>query len=92
MDLLFALLAFAFAYLAYFNFIIIKRVRAGALAAVSQHLLVQSVIALVAYSAGTCLFVIAAIASSMAVFAVGIFAVLVAAVSSLVFRVVRPRQ
>lgn len=92
MVLIAALFAVGTAYLAYFNFIIVRRVHAGEVTAVSRHLLVKSVIALCAYSAATCLFAISAAVSSMAVLTDGVLVALVAGVTSLVFSVIRPRR
>ena len=92
MDLVAAFFAVGTALLAYFNFVIDRRVRAIGVTASLRHLLAKSVIATGAYCAATGVFVVSAAASSMVVLFGGVFAVLVAGASSMVFTIIRPRH
>ena len=93
MDLVAAFFAVGTALLAYFNFVIDRRVRAIGVTASLRHLLAKSVIATGVYCAATGVFVVFAAASSMVVLLFGgVSAVLVAGVSSMVFTIIRPRH
>jgi hypothetical protein len=91
-DLIAALFAIATAYLAYTNYVIIKRARARATSPLIRHLVLKGSVALAAYSLATILFVISATASWRGGLFLGIFATAVSGVSSSLFLLVRPRQ
>jgi ABC-type uncharacterized transport system permease subunit len=91
-DLFYALLAFITAGLAYFRFRIAKRVRARADTARSRHLWLRLVISAIARIVAACLFAIAAITSSRAVFVAGLFLLLASVLVSVVFSFARPKR
>jgi hypothetical protein len=90
-DLIAALFAVATAYMAYFSVVIIKRAHLNTDSPRLRHALIRWRIAMVCYGAATLLFIISAIFSSTALLVDGVLVLVVSAISSIIFTVVRPR-
>ena len=92
MDLLAALFAVGTVYMAYFEFIILKRLRSNSEGELASHMRVRYVIQMSAHILATALFALSAIVSTTSLFIYGIYAMVLAGVTSLVFKAVRPRH
>lgn len=89
MDLISLLLAIGTAYLAYFNFITLRRFQAAPRTKVSILWRLQCRIASLGYAATAVLLLISAVTSSFVVFTVALVPFVVAATTPIVFRVLR---
>ena len=92
MDLLAALFAIGTIYSAYFEYSIVKRLRTNSGGNLTFHMRVKYTIQFFAHIVAAILFALSAVLSETSLFIDGVYAMLLAGVTSLVFQIVRPRQ
>ena len=92
MDLLAALFAIGTSYLAYFEYIIVKLLRTNAEGGLSFHMRVRYTIQLLAHILAAVLFALSALTSKTSLLIDGVYAMLLAGITSLIFKTIRPRQ
>ena len=87
-----AVLAVGTTYLAYFNFIIIGRIRRAEPNALARHNLVSRTIVFYAYLVATVMFIASALFTSTGSLVLAALAMVVASLTGTVFRWIRPRR
>ena len=92
MDFLAALFAIGAIYMAQFEFAILKRLRSSAEGEFIAHLRVRYSIQMVVHILAVALFALSAALSKTSLLIDGVYAMVTAGVTSLVFRTVRPRH
>ena len=92
MDLLASLFAIGTVYFAYFEYSIVKRLRTNSEGNLTFHMRVKYTIQFLAHIVAAVLFALSAVLSETSLFIGGIYAMLLAGVTSLVFQTVRPRR